>query len=214
MNSEDYYDDDDSYHDDNEDLDSAADDWEQEAQEIEEQERAARRAREIQHERQVANRAAKRAAKKEVEAIQPVEVQAEEDVLRTEAAATASAGSVFNESFQYIADMPFRTAKEAEKLGEVITRHILAQRSKDSFKTMVGNLYLSLCKEFSSLDEIASVLNTNNILLEKLKREEKLGKRRAVEESRRIGPQRLELDVSDGRWEGQADDGDADEQPF
>lgn len=215
MEYNDDYDNNEQYDNEYDDLDSAADDWEEEAQQIEEQERADQRARELQRERQLAVRAAKRAEReKKVEEVEPLDVQREVDMLRHDASNTEAAASAFNKIQQYIADMPFRTTEDAQKLGEAISKHIATQKKKESLPAMLGQLYVSLCKEFSSVDDLTSVLNVNTFLLEKSRREEKLGKRRVVDESRLKVELRSDMEVTDGKWGGEADGEFADEQAF
>lgn len=215
MEYDDKYDEDESFQEDYEDFDSAADDWEEEAQQIEEQARAEQKAREVLQERKIANRAFKRAEKiKEVEEIQPEDVQKEANILQEDASNTASAANAFEESHQYIADMPFRTVEDAEILGEAIANHIMKQSGKKSFEAMLEKLYMSLSKDFSLVDDISTVLNTHRFLLDKLKREEKLEKRRGGQESRTKEIKGDIMEVSDGQWKGEAADSNDDEQPF
>lgn len=215
MEYDDNYDNNEQYDNEYDDLDSAADDWEEEAQQIEDQERADQRARELQRKRQLAVRAAKRAEReKKEEEVEPLDFQKEADMLRQDASSTEAAASAFNNIQQYIADMPFRTVEDAQKLGETISKHIATQKKRESLRVMLSQLYVSLCKEFSSVDDLTSVLNVNTILLEKVKRDEKIGKRRGVDESRVHVGLRSDMEVTDGQWGGDAGDDFADEQAF
>lgn len=203
---DDYGYDDDDY--DDAEFDDAADDWEEEAIQIEEQEKAEKLARELLLERRTASRAAKKAVAEEKveEQTTTADVQREIDILRQEASNVASTAELSSTTVDLIADMPATSTEEAVAIGKAIAAQIVQQGSASSCEKMLTELLKSIAKEYTKPSGMVSTLTTANVTLEKAKRQEKLRKRRGELEPKKSAAAMVNTEMPDEDDETRDDD--------